>query len=332
VKGRVNDRDFLTPPLSLRGGERPETRIEQAEEKIPELKNQRTSNGVQAWRPRKRLGQHFLRDRSSVDAIISRSGFLPSSHVLEVGPGQGALTLPLSRNVAHVYAVEKDAELVKRLGEELQRRAIENVTLIHQDILRMDFNDLPVPSGEDLEVIGNLPYNISTPFLERLLENRDRVGRAILMFQREVAERLLASPGRKQYGSMTVLIQYHARIFPVLEVSRRAFYPVPKVDSKVIGLDFRTPHPVRSSDEEKFRKVVRGAFSHRRKTLLNSFKGSPCEFSAEDLKNACQACGIDPGKRAETLSIDDFICLSSHLPGPEQETLPKKKECIPVLY
>jgi 16S rRNA (adenine1518-N6/adenine1519-N6)-dimethyltransferase len=261
------------------------------------------------------LGQHFLRDHSFVDRIISRSGFLPSSQVLEVGPGLGALTLPLSRSVAHVYAVEKDAELVKRLGEELDRRSVNNVTLIHQDILRTDFKELPVPAGEVLEVIGNLPYNISTPFLEKLLDNRKGIGKAILMFQREVAERLIAAPGGRQYGSLTVLVQYQARLFPVLEVPKKAFYPVPKIDSMVIGLDFKAPHPRRASDEENLKKVVRGAFSHRRKTLLNSFKGSPYEFSTEDLRDACRACGIDTGKRAETLSLDDFICLSSRLPA-----------------
>ncbi len=277
----------------------------------------RTRNQTGTWRPRKRLGQHFLRDHSLLDRIISRAGFAETAHVLEVGPGLGALTFPLARSVAHVYAVEKDSDLVKRLGEELRRRAIANVTLVHQDILRTELRNLPLPAGEVLQVIGNLPYNISTPFLEKLLENRERVGKAVLMFQREVAERLIASPGSKRYGSLTVLVQYHARIFPVLEVPRTAFYPSPKIESKVVGLDFKAPHPRRAPDDENLRRVVRGAFSHRRKTLLNSFKGSPYEVSPEDLKRACVACGIDPGKRAETLTIDDFICLSEQLKGPQ---------------
>jgi len=235
-----------------------------------------------------------------------------------VGPGLGALTLPLSQNVARVYAVEKDAHLIERLEAELSRRSIDNVTLMNQDILRLDFETLPIPSGKKIDVIGNLPYNISTPFLERLLDNRQRVGKAVLMFQKEVARRLVASPGGKEYGSLTVLMQYHARIFPLLDVPRNVFYPVPKVESMVIGLDFQEPHVPRVSDEETLKKVVRGAFCHRRKTLLNSFKGSPFPFSQEGLRSACTACGIDTGKRGEALTIDDFICLTSHLKEPVQ--------------
>lgn len=277
------------------------------------MNENRNSKRGQEWRPKKRLGQHFLREKGIVHSIISLARFDRSSSVLEVGPGLGALTLPLSQNVGHVYAVEKDAGLVKRLEEELHRRSIHNVTLMNQDILRMDFESLPIPSGERIGVIGNLPYNISTPFLERLLDHRKRVGKAVLMFQREVARRLVASPGSREYGSLTVLIQYHARLFPLMDVPRSAFYPAPKVDSMVIGLDFETPHVPRASDEENLKRVVRSAFSHRRKTLLNSFKGSPYAFSPEDLREACKVCSIDTGKRAEALTIDDFICLSSRL-------------------
>jgi 16S rRNA (adenine1518-N6/adenine1519-N6)-dimethyltransferase len=242
------------------------------------------------------------------------AGFSPSSHVLEVGPGLGALTVPLAASVGHLYAIEKDALLAEKLGSELERRAIANVTIVNQDILRFRLDDLPLPAGEKLGVIGNLPYNISTPFLERLLENRVRVGKAVLMFQMEVARRMAASPGNKEYGSLTVLVQYHAHLQSLLEVSRKAFYPVPKVDSMVLGLDFERPHPLRAHDEDHLKKVVRGAFSHRRKTLLNSLRGSLCAFSTDELRKAFEACRIDGGKRAEELGIDDFICLSANLP------------------
>ena len=277
-----------------------------------------------AWRPRKSLGQHFLRDHSVVQRIVSKAGFDPSSHVLEVGPGRGALTFPLATSVGHVYAVEKDDGLAERLVSELQRRAISNVTVIHEDILRVRLEDLQLPPGEKLRVIGNLPYNISTPLLEMLLENRERVANAVLMFQMEVARRMIASPGNKEYGSLTVLVQYHAHLRPLLEVSRKAFFPVPKVDSMVLGLDFERPHPLRAPDEDHFKRVVRGAFSHRRKTLLNSLRGSLCAFSTDELKDAFGACGIDGGRRAETLGIDDFICLSRHLPAKPQNA----RECV----
>ena len=198
-------------------------------EKDTTIDESRPTKEAGAWRPRKKLGQHFLRDRSIVHRITSTAGFLPTSHVLEVGPGMGALTLPLAGSVGHIYAVEKDGKLVERLESELHRRSISNVTLIHEDILKMKFEDLPLSLNDRMGVIGNLPYNISTPLLERLLENRERIGRAVLMFQMEVARRLIAPPGNKEYGSLSVLLQYHAHISPLLEVSRRAFYPVPKV-------------------------------------------------------------------------------------------------------
>jgi 16S rRNA (adenine1518-N6/adenine1519-N6)-dimethyltransferase len=276
-------------------------------------------------RPRKSLGQHWLKDQSIIHKIVSVAAFSPTSHVLEVGPGRGALTIPLAALVGHLYAVEKDERLAERLEGELQKRAITNVTVLRQDILRTRLEELWLPPGEKLGVIANLPYNISTPFLEKLLENKARVGRAVLMFQMEVARRMVASPGNKEYGSLSVLLQYHARLEPLLEVSRKAFYPVPKVDSMVLGLDFDRPHGVRAPDEEQFKRVVRAAFSHRRKTLLNSLRGSLCAFSTEELKSAFEACRIDGGMRAETLGIDAFICLSAHLPAKPLGGEPKRR-------
>jgi 16S rRNA (adenine1518-N6/adenine1519-N6)-dimethyltransferase len=267
----------------------------------------------QGVRPRKKLGQHFLRDRSVIHTIIAKSGFGPDSHVLEVGAGLGALTLPLARSVARVYAVEKDGRLLERLETALQREAILNVSLIHRDILRLDLGELPIPSGQKLGVIGNLPYNISTPLLERLIENRTCFSRAVLMFQHEVGRRMISPPGSREYGSLSVLIQYHARVSPLLQVSREAFHPRPEVHSMVLSIDFEKPYPTRVEDEENFKRVVRAAFSHRRKTLLNSLRGSACSFPDEVLLTALRECSIDPGRRAETLHMDDFLRLSARL-------------------
>ncbi|MEW6664693.1 MAG: 16S rRNA (adenine(1518)-N(6)/adenine(1519)-N(6))-dimethyltransferase RsmA [Thermodesulfobacteriota bacterium] len=264
-------------------------------------------------RPRKKLGQHFLRDRTVIQTILAKAGFGSDSHVLEVGAGLGALTLPLARSVGRVYAVEKDGRLVERLEAALRREAVPNVSLIHRDILKLELAELPVPSAQKLGVIGNLPYNISTPLLERLITNRARFSRAVLMFQHEVGCRMIASPGSREYGSLSVLIQYHARVSPLLQVSREAFYPRPEVNAMVLSIDFENPYPRRAEDEENFKKVVRAAFAHRRKTLLNSFRGSACAFPGEVLLQALRGCGIDPGRRAETLHIDDFLCLSAHL-------------------
>ena len=248
-----------------------------------------------------------------IHEIISRAGFNPSDHILEIGAGLGALTLPLAESVRHVSAVEKDTRLTQLLGKRLSRDGIKNVTLINADILKFDINGLQTSPGEKIQVIGNLPYNISSPFLEKLINHREQVSRAILMFQVELARRLVSPPGNKVYGAITVLIQYHARISPLFEVSSGAFFPRPKVNSMVLELDFNRPHPGRAGDEKLFTSVVRSAFAHRRKMILNSFKGSPIPCPYEAFTKALNQCGIDPGKRAEELHIDDFLCLSAAL-------------------
>ena len=263
------------------------------------------------FRPKKRLGQHFLKEKGFVHDIISRAGFSESDPVLEIGAGLGALTLPLAKVVHHLSAVEKDEELKERLMGKLSREGIHNVTIIHGDILKLDFAETLAPIGEKINFIGNLPYNISSPLLEKLIQNRTLVKRAVLMFQFELARRLIASPGSKAYGALTVLIQYHARISPLLEVPRSAFYPRPKVDAMVLELDFEQPHPRKAGDEAGFQRIVKGAFAYRRKTLLNSFTGMFSSSGKKEVLKALDQCGIDPGKRAETLTIDDFLCLTT---------------------
>jgi len=262
------------------------------------------------FRPKKSLGQHFLRDPLIIERILAGAKFSRSSTVLEVGAGLGALTFPLASCVQHVMAVEKDGTLAEKLRAGLAREGIGNVTLIHEDILKLDLAPL---SEEKIEVIGNIPYNISSPLIEKLIRNRGRIPRAILTLQHELAGRLTASPGNKQYGALTVLIQYHARLSPLLEIPRQAFYPKPKVSSTVVQFEFSKPFPRRADDEEFFRKVVRAAFAHRRKTLLNSLRGTFPSWEVQSTLNAMKHCAIDPQRRAETLSIDDFLSLSAAL-------------------
>ena len=264
-------------------------------------------------RPRKSLGQHFLNDPGIINKIISRARFLESDFVLEIGPGRGALTLPLARAVGHVAAVEKDTELIRFLDKKLQRAGISNVTLVNHDILLWDFNEIKAFCTGKIKVIGNLPYNISSPLLEKIIENRELISRAVLMFQSEVARRLTASPGGKAYGAMTLLVRYHAFLKVLLEVPRHAFYPKPKVDSTVLWLDFERPYPRSACREEYFRKVVKGAFAHRRKTLLNSMSTSDSFGNREILVSAFEKCGIDSGRRAETLDMEEFLCLADVL-------------------
>lgn len=262
-------------------------------------------------RPRKELGQHFLVDRGIVDKILASARLGRSDVVLEVGPGHGALTIPLARRVSHVVAVEKDLRLVEALQKKLLGLGISNVTLLNQDILRFDFSG--IRTRDKIQVVGNIPYNISSPLLEKVIGQRGVVARAVLMFQLEVARRLTSGPGTKSYGAMTLLVRYHAACTPLLTVTRKAFYPPPKVDSMVVELDLERPFPARGVSDDQFRRVVRGAFSHRRKTIVNSMRGFFPSWTRDILVQRMKACGIDPGSRAESLHMDQFLRLARAL-------------------
>lgn len=263
-----------------------------------------------SFRPKKSLGQHFLRDPLVIQRILTRAGFQSGSTVLEIGAGLGALTFPLAALVRQVIAVEKDEALAKKLRAGLSREGIDNVTIIREDILKLDLARIP---EETIEVIGNIPYNISSPLMETLILNRERIPRAILTLQHELAQRLTASPGNKQYGALTVLIQFHARLSTLLDIPKEAFYPKPKVSSTVVQFDFSQPYPRRPDHEQFFKKVVRAAFAHRRKTLFNSLRGTFPSWEAQTILNGLRRCAIDPQRRAETLSIDDFLNLAAAL-------------------
>jgi 16S rRNA (adenine1518-N6/adenine1519-N6)-dimethyltransferase len=267
-----------------------------------------------SFRPKKRLGQHFLKDPALIEGIMHHAGLEHSDLILEIGSGLGALTIPLAGAAGHVVAVEKDALLVENLRKKLAIRGIQNVTIHHADILKVDFSSLLKRERKKTKVIGNVPYNISSPLLEKLVRNKVRVSVAVLMFQLELAKRLVALPGTKAYGSLTVLVQYNARIRPLLEVPKEAFYPRPKVDSMVLMFDFGVPHPRRAADEILLSRVVRGAFSQRRKTLRNALKAS-MPYSEAVLIELLGKCHVDPARRAETLCLDEFICLSDGLTG-----------------
>jgi 16S rRNA (adenine1518-N6/adenine1519-N6)-dimethyltransferase len=266
-----------------------------------------------SFRPNKRLGQHFIEDKEIVLRIIGLSGFEKSDRVLEVGPGKGALTIPLSRKVAHITAVEKDSRLVNFLQQKLSRMDILNVRIVNEDILRFDFNVISSTNQKKVKVIGNLPYNISSPFIKRLIQNRKNISSSVLMFQKEFAQRLIASPGGKDYGSLSVMVQYNADISHLLEIPKEMFYPKPKVGSVLLCLDMEKPHPRRAEEDDLFRRVVKGAFAHRRKTILNSLKGALTSFSSDELSSALEKCSIDQKRRAETVDIDEFLDLTSAL-------------------
>jgi 16S rRNA (adenine1518-N6/adenine1519-N6)-dimethyltransferase len=265
-------------------------------------------------RPQKRLGQHYLTRSDIIHEIVYRSGFGAADIVLEIGPGKGALTIPLARKVSHLFAIEKDLYLVETLGRKISQAGFSNITLIHNDILRFDLAEIVDAHPRKIHVIGNLPYNISSPCLEKLVAHRSAISRAILMFQREFALRLCATPGEKAYGAMTLLVNYNAKTTPLLQVSRNAFYPRPKVDSAVVEINFERPYSRRAKREAVFQKVVKGAFSHRRKTLINSLKRFFPSLDQDELLQCLAACDIDPRRRAETLDMDEFLSMADKLP------------------
>ena len=263
------------------------------------------------WRPRKSLGQNFLIDGHVAERIVASADLQPTETVLEVGPGQGALTGLLCRSAAHVVAVEVDPEMARTLPE---RVPSDNLTVLEQDVLRTDLTELAGRFGVGAwPVVGNLPYVISSRLLMHLVEQCAVVDRATIMLQREVGERILAGPGSRTYGLLSVLLQATGRLRRGFRVAPGSFRPVPKVESLVLSWQCRPPEDL---DVRALIITVKAAFGHRRKRLDNALRSLPGAHdpgAAEAVAGACEACGIDPGVRAEHLSSDQFIALSRQL-------------------
>jgi 16S rRNA (adenine1518-N6/adenine1519-N6)-dimethyltransferase len=253
-----------------------------------------------SFRPRKRFGQHFLHDRGVVARIVRAFDPRPGDFVVEIGPGEGVLTAELVGRVARLHAVELDRDLVATLAARFPPAAL---TLHAADALAFDFAALADP-GERLRVIGNLPYNVSTPLLFHLLAQAGAVQDMLFMLQKEVVDRLAAAPGGKDYGRLSVMVQARLAVEKLFEVGPGAFRPPPRVDSAVVRL---TPHArpaVAIADGARFAQVVQAAFAQRRKTLRNSLRGL---IAAETIA----ALGIDPQRRAETLALAEFAALAN---------------------
>lgn len=254
---------------------------------------------------KKRFGQNFLHERKYIDDIVAAAGLDESSRVFEIGPGLGALTDRMLPLAAEVHIAEVDTELI----EIYRQRPEKNLVLHAGDALQMDWRQLlPKPP---YRFVANLPYNISSQVLIRLIAERDLFSRAVLMFQREVAERISAAPGTREYGSLSVFCQVYFDIDKVVIVPPGAFRPAPKVDSAVIRLEPLPQPRCRIDDEAFFRRVVRAAFAQRRKTLRNTLKSGG--FEPEQIEAACRKCDIDPGRRGETLTLQEFCGLTLEL-------------------
>ena len=261
--------------------------------------------------PLKRLGENYLVDANVKDRIIEEARVDKNDTILEIGPGFGALTIDLASAGARVFAVEKDKKAFGIL-KEICADKYGNLEIFNEDILNFEINKLK--PAKRIKVIGSLPYYITTPIIEYLIENRSSISSMLVVIQREVANRLLARPGSKDYGSITCFIRYYADLSCIRTIKRTSFYPEPGVDSSLVRFCFLDNPPVKVDDEKLFFKIIRGAFNQRRKTVINSLSRKevlslPKDKLADILKEAV----IDPLSRPEDLDLDAFARISNAL-------------------
>lgn len=262
---------------------------------------------------KKGLGQNFLVDRNIVGRILENAALDGESWVLEIGPGLGALTGPLAERAAQVVAVEIDRELAAVLREVL---AHPRIAIVEGDALEMDWRELLEDMGwrgQPLSLVANLPYYITSPLIMKALENGLPFTSIVVMVQKEVAERMLAAPGSKDYGVLSLAVQYYAEGSLVMKVPRTVFLPAPKVDSAVVRLLPRPPKV--SAPRKELFQVIRAAFQQRRKTLRNALKALTVEWGLglEQLDGALARCGLEPGVRGERLSLEEYSQLTEEL-------------------
>ncbi len=260
---------------------------------------------------KKELGQNFLADPKTAEMIVNRSKISEKDIVLEIGAGLGALTISAAKKADRIYAIEKDPRLINILAKELESANVGNVKLINQDIFKVDLKT----TGGDKKIIvlGNLPYNISSQVLFKLVKERTFIEKAVLMFQKELAERIQASCGGRDYGRLSVVIQYCCKIRNIADIAGHLFFPKPDVESRVIELTFFETTCFSGKKEDFFFKVIKAAFSKRRKTLRNSLSGTELNISPQSAANFLEKSGIDPVRRAETLDVNEFINLAEIL-------------------
>ncbi|KGM56653.1 ribosomal RNA small subunit methyltransferase A [Lysobacter arseniciresistens ZS79] len=256
--------------------------------------------------PKKHLGQNFLHERTVIDRIVQAVNPKPGDQLVEIGPGQGAITFPLLDRHGRMTVIEFDRDLIAPLTE--AARAHGELSVIHRDVLKVDFGELAhdAPEGR-IRLVGNLPYNLSSPILFHALEHAPAISDMTFMLQKEVVERMAAGPGSKVYGRLSVMLQAYCTVTPLFTVPPGAFRPPPKVDSAVVRLVPRAADTVGIDDPATFARVVRDAFGQRRKTLRNALS-QVCDAAA------IEAAGIRPDARAEQVPVADFVRLANSLP------------------
>ncbi len=266
--------------------------------------------GAHGFSFKKQLGQNFLIEPRVLEQIVQAAEVTPNDGVFEIGPGAGVVTQLLAQSAGKVVAVEKDQSLRPVLQESLS--GFDNVELVFDDVLKLDLVDVwkGFEACAQVSVVGNLPYYVTTPIVFHIFSFGLRVSNVVLMVQKEVADRLAANPGGKDYGALSVAVQYRAVVEKVAKVSPGAFYPSPAVDSTVVRLRIRKSPAVSVVDEAVFFRVVRAAFATRRKTLLNSLSGG-LGVSKDESRTLLEQAGIDSRRRGETLSLEEFATLAN---------------------
>jgi len=268
--------------------------------------NPRMSRSTAFTEPaKKHLGQHFLHERGIISKIVQAVDPQPGDRLVEIGPGQGAITFPLLDRHHELTVIEFDRDLIFPLTE--AARAHGTLEVIHRDVLTVDFSAL-AHNGGPIRLVGNLPYNLSTPILFHALEHAAAIRDMHFMLQKEVVDRMAAEPGSKVYGRLSVMLQAYCRVTPLFTVPPGAFRPPPKVDSAVVRLVPREPASIEVRDPAKFEAVVRDAFGQRRKTLRNALS-QQCDAAA------IEAAGVRPDARAEQIAVADFVRLANSLAG-----------------
>jgi len=261
--------------------------------------------------PLKRFGENYLIDKNIKDKIIREAGISKSDTVLEIGPGLGALTIDLAESGAEVFAVEKDPKAF-RILQELVFGKYPNLHLFNDDILEFDLKKNV--NAKLIKVVGNLPYYVTTPIIEYVIQNGSVIDSALIVIQKEVAGRLSAKPGSKDYSSVSCFVQYHMLPEYLYTIKRASFHPAPEVDSSLIKLSMRTEPPVKVRDEELFFKIIRGSFNQRRKSIINSLSREAVLSTAKsDLTEVLERAGVDPSARPEDLSLAEFAAITNAL-------------------
>jgi len=248
---------------------------------------------------KKKFGQNFLKDAAIIHSIIQSINPLPNDLLIEIGPGLGALTKPLLEKTNRLLAIELDRDIVAWMENEYSKK---NITIFNEDVLNFNFNQF----DQKIRIVGNLPYNISTPILFKCIDNILNIKDLHFMLQKEVVDRMIATPSSPEYGRLSVMLQYYFAMEHLVDVPKESFEPEPKVESSFVRLIPYEQYPFIANNIEQFARIVKEAFSQRRKTIRNTLKSFITENDFEKI-------GINPQLRAENLSVSDFVKISNYL-------------------